>query len=113
MENYDIKDNLFFLDDIIKDIKEFCELNNITDINSFIRNSLIQGFNIKKYGFFPKDKIKTKNEFRRKETEESTVEVPSTEGNENEKEKVKSSEKEENVLKHNPIKRKIKIIKED
>lgn len=106
MEIYDIND-------IIKEIKEFCELNNISDINFFIRNCLIQGFNIKKYGFFPKDKIKKKDEFRGKETKKSTVEDSSTERAKNEKEKIESSKKEENVLTSKPIKRKIKIIKEE
>mgnify|MGYP000057786830 CR=1 FL=1 len=37
-------------DKIIDDINEYCELNGITDVNSFFNKSIRDGFNSIKYG---------------------------------------------------------------
>lgn len=44
-----------------KEIKEYCELNNINDIPGFITQCMLRGFNIFKYGVSPSDNIKKQN----------------------------------------------------
>ena len=44
-----------------KEIKEYCSLNNITDVAGFITQCMLRGFNIFKYGFSPADNIKRQN----------------------------------------------------
>lgn len=39
------------------DIKKYCELNNIEDVDKFTQNLLQQGFNIEKYGMGPIEKL--------------------------------------------------------
>jgi hypothetical protein len=41
----------------IKDIQEYCKLNNIEDIDFFICSCFIQGYNIKKYGMLGGERI--------------------------------------------------------
>jgi hypothetical protein len=41
----------------IKDIQEYCKLNNIEDVDFFIRSCFIQGYNIKKYGMLGGERI--------------------------------------------------------
>jgi len=43
------------------DIMEFCNLNDIKDINSFLVNCLRDGFNIIKYGSSPQDNFNKEN----------------------------------------------------
>ena len=38
-----------------KEIKDYCVLNNITDIETFMLDAVKQGFNIEKYGNAPFD----------------------------------------------------------
>ena len=50
-------------DKLYQEIKEYCELNNIEDINKEINRLLRIGFNIEKYGtspfsFIPENKVK-------------------------------------------------------
>jgi len=40
----------------LKSVQEYCELNNIEDINKFITKCYTEGFNIKKYGLIGDDK---------------------------------------------------------
>jgi len=51
---------------IIKSLKEFCELNKIKDIDEFIKKCFDLGFNIEKYGLLGKNG----------EIKEKIVEVP-------------------------------------
>lgn len=44
-----------------KEIKEYCLLNNITDIPGFITQCMLRGFNIFRYGLSPSDNIKRQN----------------------------------------------------
>ena len=39
--------------DLVKQIDEYCKLNNITDINKYINQLLRDGFNVAKYGSGP------------------------------------------------------------
>lgn len=41
-----------------KEIKEYCNLNGITDIPGFITQCLLKGFNIFRYGTSPADNVK-------------------------------------------------------
>ena len=78
-----------------KEIKEYCQLNNINDVAGFITQCMLMGFNTVKYGVSPKDNIKREN---------NEVETKST--NKIKKEKTKKE----------PIKiskRTIKIIEND
>lgn len=47
--------------DIMKEIKEYCELNNISDVDEFSYMCLVTGFNITRYGVSPGDNIKRQN----------------------------------------------------
>jgi len=44
MKIFNVDDSLYI------DIEQFCKLNNIEDVDEFIKKSLISGFNIEKYG---------------------------------------------------------------
>ena len=59
-----------------KEIKDYCVLNNITDIETFMLDAVKQGFNIEKYGNAPFDLSKPP-EIVEKEVE-IIVEVPVT-----------------------------------
>ena len=41
-----------------KQIRQYCELNEIDDINAFANRCLSQGFNIVKFGLSPADNVK-------------------------------------------------------
>lgn len=43
---------------LLKEIKEYCQLNEIEDIDGLINRMLKQGFTIEKYGSLPKPSIK-------------------------------------------------------
>ena len=45
-----------------KDIKEYCNLNGISDIESFTTTCMMRGLAIFKYGTSPVDNIKRQNE---------------------------------------------------
>jgi hypothetical protein len=47
---------------IEKEIKEYCDINNIKDVAGFITQCLLTGFNVQKYGVSPSDNIKRENE---------------------------------------------------
>lgn len=40
-----------------RQIRQYCELNEIEDINAFANRCLSQGFNIVKFGISPKDNV--------------------------------------------------------
>lgn len=46
---------------LLKEIESYCKTNDITDINKFINELVVTGFNIKKYGNAPivKKTVKT------------------------------------------------------
>ena len=46
---------------IEKQIREYCSLNNIDDINAFANRCALQGLNIMKYGTSPIDNINREN----------------------------------------------------
>jgi hypothetical protein len=43
-----------FNKEILGSVDSFCKLNNIDDVDSFIKNVFQEGFNIKKYGLLGK-----------------------------------------------------------
>ena len=46
---------------IKKDIERYCKINNISDVDAFIDDCLIKGFNIVKYGLTPKENFDIEN----------------------------------------------------
>lgn len=44
-----------------KEIKEYCQLNNINDVAGFITQCMLMGFNTVKYGVSPQDNINREN----------------------------------------------------
>lgn len=94
-----------------KEIKEYCELNNINDVAGFITQCMLKGFNIFKFGMSPGDNINRQNGIvvdngsnrggsRKKETLQTKVEDGSHIA---EKKQVKTEEKEPIVIKKRKI----------
>lgn len=48
-------------DKLYNEIKEYCNLNGIDDIEAFSYKCLLDGFNIVRYGMSPSDNIKKQN----------------------------------------------------
>ena len=102
-----------------KQIRQYCELNEIDDINAFANRCLSQGFNIVKFGTSPKDNAERENKGikdikkinGRKENNIKQVEKePSIKGGEpatKEKEEIKPTEERKEGI----TVRKIQIIK--
>ena len=44
-----------------KSIRSYCEFNGIEDVNAFANRCAMQGFNIVKFGAYPKDNIDREN----------------------------------------------------
>lgn len=68
-----------------KEIREYCNINNIADVPGFITQCMLQGFNVYRYGTSPQDNKKrengeieniTSNRTKKKEAETETK--PST-----------------------------------
>ena len=107
-----------------RQIRQYCEINDIEDINAFANRCLSQGFSIIKFGISPKDNIQrenkgikdlSKDEYKKQTKEpqptreeetkpiiEKTIERESNKG-----EKIKEEETKEPT----PIVRKIRVIK--
>ena len=54
-------DRLYLKPSLCKAIAEYCEANEINDINAFANRCAMQGFNIVKYGLSPGDNIEREN----------------------------------------------------
>ena len=110
-----------------RQIRQYCELNDIDDINAFANRCLSQGFSIIKFGTSPMDNIERENkgikdlnkdEYKKqtKETQPSreeeskrvTEEIDERESST--KESVKEKEKE---VKPQVVVRKIRVIKKN
>ncbi len=99
------------------DIKSFCELNEIKEINDFLVSCLLKGFNIARYGEKPINNYKSENkpiEIEKYEERESN-----TQGVEEKAEKRKgrkpNQEKESEPIKEEEpikVKKKIRILKD-
>lgn len=50
------------LDKILEEIKEYCALNRIEDVEGFVAECTNDGFNIAKYGFSPFDNMSREND---------------------------------------------------
>ena len=109
-----------------RQIRQYCELNEIEDINAFANRCLSQGFSIIKFGTSPMDNIErenkgikdidkdeykrqTKQETKPPREEETKRAVEETIERESTKEENIKEEKE--VKEPTPIVRKIRIIK--
>ncbi len=99
-----------------KQIRQYCEMNEIEDINAFVNRCLSQGFNIIKYGVSPSDnKEREENgikDFKKRRIEKADGKnqeksaAQETSGRENKEESKPIEEKESAVTV-----RKIQIIK--
>ena len=58
---------------ITKQIKEYCSLNSIDDIEGFCVECLMKGFSIEKFGNSPLDKIKMENGIDTEKKEQESV----------------------------------------
>ena len=45
-------------DKLYRDISRYCQMNDIKAVESFIGNCLMQGYNIVKFGYTPKDNLR-------------------------------------------------------
>ena len=54
-------DRLYLKPSLCKAMAEYCEANEINDINAFANRCAMQGFNIVKYGLSPGDNIEREN----------------------------------------------------
>jgi len=64
-----------FNKETLNSVESFCKLNNIDDINSFIKNIFQEGFNIKKYGLLGKTLNEGKKDLKTGGIEEKQVEI--------------------------------------
>lgn len=99
------------------DIKSFCELNEIKEINDFLVSCLLKGFNITKYGENPIENFKSENKPIEIETYEETKSNAQglEEKTENRKGRKQKQEKESEPIKEEEpikVKKKIRILKD-
>ena len=64
-----------FNKEILNSIDSFCKLNNIDDVDSFIKNVFQEGFNIKKYGLLGNTVNKGEKDLKPSVIEEKRVEI--------------------------------------
>ena len=43
---------------LYQDISRYCQMNDIEDVDSFITKCLMQGYNVVKFGYTPKDNLR-------------------------------------------------------
>ena len=64
-----------FNKETLNSVESFCKLNNIDDVNSFIKNVFQEGFNIKKYGLLGKTLNEGEKDLKTGGIEEKRVEI--------------------------------------
>ena len=64
-----------FNKETLSSVESFCKLNNIDDVNSFIKNIFQEGFNIKKYGLLGKTLNEGEKDLKTGGIEEKRVEI--------------------------------------
>ena len=64
-----------FNKETLSSVESFCKLNNIDDVNSFIKNIFQEGFNIKKYGLLGKTLNEGEKHLKTGGIEEKRVEI--------------------------------------
>ena len=64
-----------FNKEILGSVDSFCKLNNIDDVDSFIKNVFQEGFNIKKYGLLGKTLNEGEKDLKTGGIEEKRVEI--------------------------------------
>jgi predicted RNase H-like nuclease (RuvC/YqgF family) len=64
-----------FNKETLSSVESFCKLNNIDDVDSFIKNVFQEGFNIKKYGLLGKTLNEGENHLKTGGIEEKRVEI--------------------------------------
>lgn len=102
-----------------RQIRQYCELNEIEDINAFANRCLSQGFSIIKFGTSPKDNVERetkgikdiKKTNGKKETHNETVEEQPTDKREEPTTVKKEESKPIEERKEGVTVRKIQIIK--
>lgn len=103
-----------------KQIRQYCEMNNIEDINAFANRCLLHGFNIVKFGTSPKDNVERENkgikDIKKNESRKKKDPLTKDEGKPKETEESRTEEPQEEVKRVEETKqgvtvRKIRIIK--
>ena len=84
---------------LYQDISRYCQMNNIEDVDAFINKCLMQGYNVVKFGYSPKDNLR--REILGIKEPEDLPKEPETQVENEKKEEKKTS------------KRPIRIIKKD
>lgn len=56
---------------LYSEIMEYCELNNIKNVDKFVNDCLLSGFNIVRYGNSPFDNIKRQNGETQKKSDDN------------------------------------------
>jgi len=64
-----------FNKETLSSVESFCKLNNIDDVDNFIKNVFQEGFNIKKYGLLGKTPNEGENHLKTGGIEEKRVEI--------------------------------------
>ena len=64
-----------FNKEILNSVDSFCKLNNIDDVDSFIKKVFQEGFNIKKYGLLGKTLNEGEKDLKTGGIEEKRVEI--------------------------------------
>ena len=113
-------DRLYLKPSLCKAIAEYCEANNIDDVNAFANRCATQGFNIAKYGLSPGDNIERENngikdfkenEHRRKKETRREETPAGHEKKENDSAREEETNPTNEEPKNNVTVRKIRIIK--
>ena len=89
-----------------KDIIQFCQINEIKDVNEFLVSCLVKGYNILKYGLSPKDNFEKEN--KPLEMEEITKKRRGRPPKQKEEDSKPTEKTEEEPIK---VKKKIRILK--
>lgn len=84
---------------LYQDISRYCQMNNIEDVDTFINKCLMQGYNVVKFGYSPKDNLR--REILGIKEPEDLPKEPETQVEDEKKEEKKTT------------KRPIRIIKKD
>lgn len=104
-----------------KQIRQYCEMNEIEDINAFANRCLAQGFSVVKFGTSPKDNFERENKGIKdiKKNENRTKKKDSPRKDEGEPKEIEKSRTEEPKEEIEPVEerkqgvtvRKIRVIK--
>ena len=87
---------------IKEEIEKYCNLNSINNIDDFINDCLIIGFNVKKYGYSPQNNFNIEQNVISKIEKNNEDKTPIID---------KTTKEEENIDKNNIEKKAVKVNK--